>query len=979
MKSRAVIITTGIGAFLIAAAIGYVAVRTFSGDTGPSPAPSDILSAPIVGGGGTFPVVVPVAYDGDVDAAMVDLSEQVNAARVVASDLEITLEPSAGSGIALEPVGAEASAEAGSPSGGSPDSPAGGGSGIANPPTTEPAGVVGGTATTTGSSEIPPTTSTAAGEPPSGDSPSSTSTAATETPSTDAPSPTPTPPGDAPSPAGTPSSDDDRATDICTEGGEGCPEGVAGTILALHALPPLGGFAVFNPAVPGAGTREPYPVCPAREDREGTAYFGVSTNRPATITMEYRTREWRPDHGAVDWTEFTTATPAAGDEAWSTWFADDTRADSDPAAWIDTCFELEGLPPRDDYQARFTYTAKDDPSVTATNYLSLVPFTVAGEGGLAPGAQRRPTTILPLGVDQVFVGVTRTPGQQVAISARPRGNPASCNIAGDEHSIYDGEGTVRAVPVSETPIDPGVLSDPAYPYLRDHSISLVNRLDLEEGTDYVVCIYWLDAGPAFDSRVVTESETVNVSTPEAYRPTVVLQRLTNLVGDAQRVEISVPQCGGRTFSYDLTDPTATVRDRTGALQTYGDPIVVCTLDRRLNEVNRRGILVNTAVRDSGGNWSTGGAYIRTNVTCGTSPCLLRLNELAMLPLPVVEAGGECGTGFGTGCLRGTISAGDAIIELRYDGSVGSGGSSWVIGEPTPFDDSPPPLPEDPRISVSKTLELIDGHPTNGARARLTFVADRPVTLDVAVTGTGPTEEACSLGSVDGVSRTTPAMTHTVTLEPLCLGRGYRLTVTAADASGRLADVVGEGLRTPGNTIDFSVPPVLLTTDMSASISMAHDDHSHTVYVHPVRATSSDVTGPVGFNLGWTWPTADREAARRGGWSLFGLHGQANACGEPGAAPLEVFARRTPTGIPLQSHLLASQNGAGISFVVDIYANRTPGRAVTRDCARGELEESVVLSTDASLADLFDGLTLTSDSGRVRLTIRAVNFRSELIG
>ena len=948
MERRLITIIVGIGVFAAAALAGYWTVRGLAGDTAtPAAQTTTSTSPPEQVAEKGIPVVVPAPYMGDVDDAIVALAEDTYASRVTAAGSEIPLDPA---GKVLEAPGT-ADAGDGTASSGGDGSPSGD-STTAAPATAAPAG-----STTVGTAATAPSTSGIGETPGGGSSPA------------EAGLPTP---GGVPLP-------EERAVDTCTEGGTGCPEGVSGTILAIRTLPPLAGMAESDPPVPGSGEGLSLPECPAREAREGTAYFGVATNRPAIITVEYRTREWRPERGAVPWTTFTTTTSDAADARWARWFADDTASDRDPASWIDTCFVLEGLAPRDDYEARFTYAAKEDPTVTATNFRRLVPFTVPGSDGSAPGSRRRPTTVLPLGIGQLFVGTTRTAEQQLAVVARPGNDPASCEIAGAERSIPRGAGTVRAATVSERPIDPEVLDDPSYPYFPDYSISVVERLDLEEGTDYVVCIYWLDAGPAFDPTTVTEVETVAVSTPEAYRPTITVQRLTNLVGDADRVFLGFSACGGRSVVYDLTDPAGVARDRAGARQTLAPPKRVCTVDRRLNDIDRRGIRIDMTVQRSDGTTASGTVSIRTNLSCDATPCRLRLNELAMVALPEIAVGGDCRPGFGSGCLSGSVPAGDAVIELTYDPSAGSRAATWSVGSPSPFTDSPPPLPEDPRVAVTTDYRLVDGHPAGGARATLSFVADRPVTLQATIGAASPSDDVCSLGPVESYSSASLSTTHTVTFDPLCLGQGYRVTVTAADETGRIAEVVGEIPPTSDNTIVLFVPPALLTTEMSVSVSAPDSDHSHTVSVHPAVARAFDVTGPVSFDLGWTWPAEDRLAARDAGWQLFGLRGQANACGQPGARDLEVFARRTARGVPVRSSMYAAQDGAEISLVVDVFENRPIGGAVLRDCVPGDAEESIVLRSNVSIEDLFRGITLTSDSGLVRFTIRAVGFRASLIG
>ncbi len=943
MNSRSKTIALGFATFAAASAIGYFGALALNTDTAtPTTGEPTYEEA--------LPVVVPMAFDGDVNVAIDALSEQTDAARTIASELEITLEPDETSGISLEPI-----------VGSSNRAPATGAPGTTTP------------GDTTAPSDTAAPATIAPEDAAPGDTSAPTDTPAPAASEDESPAATPdigTPPGDVSPPP------EERATDTCTSGGGDCPDGISGTILAIRDLPPLAGRVTFNPPPPGTTPRISSPVCPAREPREGTAYFGASTNRPALITMQYRTAGARPGFEDNPWTTVSFATSDAGDSAWARWFGDDTASASDPASWIQTCFSLEDLPARTDYLARFTFADKDDPSIQARPYQNVIPFSVTGRDGLTPGTQRRPTTALPLGIDQLFIGVTRTPEQDVAVAARRGRDLAVCEIGGDERGIYTGDGTIRSVPLSETEIDPAILRERAYPYFTDYSVSVVERLDLEEGTDYVVCLYWLDEGPAFDRQVVTETEAIVVSTPEAYRPKIMLQRVTNLIGDVDRVTVSVPGCSGVT-SFDLTDSSVTARGRTGILQTYSDPIELCTFDSGLNEVNRRGIRVNTTIMRGDGTSASNGVYVRTDVTCRTVPCLLRLNELAMLPLPDVTLGDECGTGFGTGCLSGTISAGDAVIEIRYLSSTGSGLSNWSIGNPSAIEDAPPPLAEIPQVAVTTSYALIDATPRSGARATLTFVADRPVSLEASVADVFSAGEICSLGSVDGYASTTLALTHTVTLDPLCLGQGYRITVNARDEAGQLADIVGGVPRTFDNSVELNVPTLLLRTEISATVAAPHDDHAHTVYVRPVRANAFDSIGTFGFNLGWTWPPADRNAARRAGWEMYGVSGQANACGRSGAGNLEVFARRTSRGLPVQAFMAAGQAGADITFVVDIYENRPVGGVVLRDCVRGDLEESITVQANVSLGDLLDGVTMSSDTGLAEFTIMVVPLSSDL--
>jgi hypothetical protein len=872
-------------------------------------------------------VIVPVPFDGDPAIAAETLAEQVNASRTIASEIGVVLEPSSPSGIETQPVIGSVAVEM--------------------PEDTVDASATTSTGGTTSTQAAPGTTS------------------APETEETSLPPPSGAPPAE------------ETATDSCVDGGEGCPEGISGTILAIHELPPFAGVAQFRPPAPGSGFSVHSPVCPPREEEEGKAHFGVSTNRPANIIMEYRTAEWRESEGSIPWTVFSTATPVTDEGTWNAWAADHTADPRDTRSWIQHCFTLEGLPPRDDYEARFRYQDKYDTSITAVNFVRIVRFVVPGRDGLDPGAQRRPTTVIPLGMDQLFVGMTREPEQDVAVVAREGIDPAMCDTAGDMRAIYSGTDTIRAVVTSDNPIDREVLGDPAYPYLLEHSQSVVTRLDLEEGTDYVLCIYWLAPGPAFDPVVVEIAESIPASTPEAYRPTIVLHGLTNLFGELDLVRVRVPGCG--THDYNLSDPSATVRDRADILSTSGPQIELCTLTNGLTEIDRRGIRVETLLVATGAETSeSGGAYIRTDLECRTATCLIRLPEMALVPLPRIPADdSDCGSGFGVGCLSdGMRSAGDVIIEIQFDATAGSGISSWGIGEAAEFDDTPPPLAENPQIDLQSAVELIGGHPTNGALATITVEADRPVTLNVEVGDVATLDEPCSLGPIEGYSSTALSTTHSFTLDPLCLGQKYMLAITATDESGDVATIVGQRPWIPAGLVELYVPPVSVTTEMSATITAPDNDQRHRVQMGRVVARSDDVItgGPFAFYLGWTVDPDAIAAALRSGWRMPGTF----ACGSPGAGPLE-YHGRSRLGVRTGRNAYATQNGLHITVPVDIYRILPIGGAIVGDCVPGAFVEGVLLSADIGLEELFDGVTITSESGSVVFTIRATRFRSELIG
>ena len=253
-----------------------------------------------------------------------------------------------------------------------------------------------------------------------------------------------------------------------------------------------------------------------------------------------------------------------------------------------------------------------------------------------------------------------------------------------------------------------------------------------------------------------------------------------------------------------------------------------------------------------------------------------------------------------------------------------------------------------------------------------------MTLSVSLADSSDT---CSLGNPAGYDSTTLSATHSFTLDPLCLGLVYQFAASATDESGRSATIVGESSLVPEGLVELYVPLVAVTTELTATITVPTNDRLHTVYVRPVMARTDDarIGGTLVRSLYWTWPEADRTAAEIAGWQLFGLDGQANACGSAGARPLEVSGRRAVGGGISRSNLFVNQDGTEITVLVDIYQNQLIRGAVLGECVPGDLIEGVELTAAVSVDDLLGGVTLSSESGSVVFTITATGFRSELGG
>ncbi len=189
-----------------------------------------------------------------------------------------------------------------------------------------------------------------------------------------------------------------RAVDTCADGSESetCPEGVAGTVLAIRDLPDLAGIGNFDPHAPGSAPYNFWPECSPITPGVGTVQLGVATNRPAVTSVEYHPTSPHllpePPRGLLQWSAFhrdlalerlEITTPDAAEPAWESWAADETAGYDDPRFWIDHCVPISDLAPGD-YIARFVFTDKYDASVSI-RYPHYIRFSVPGAEGVAPG------------------------------------------------------------------------------------------------------------------------------------------------------------------------------------------------------------------------------------------------------------------------------------------------------------------------------------------------------------------------------------------------------------------------------------------------------------------------------------------------------------------------------------------------------------------------------------------------------------------
>jgi hypothetical protein len=597
--------------------------------------------------------------------------------------------------------------------------------------------------------------------------------------------------------AGTP---DDRAVDLCAEpeAPDGCPDGVGGFILlAIEGLPPYEGAVSMEPYPPGGAPTIRHAECERLTPELGTVQLGLTANRPSDITVTIQ--QWFDDESLGEDIAVSVSSSEAQEAAWLAW-REDEAPEGDPRSWIRHCLVFTGLPEgvyigRAEFTDRFGGDALDLPEDSP--YFS---FLVAEPSDTGPVQTRRPTRLSGLFVDLLYVSVTRDPAQRVIGRAVAAGE--SCDPGGDIDSLYrSAPGVIQARVTGDVEIPAERLGSPDYPYWPSHSRSVGMLLALEEGTDYTLCLYWVnESGPAFATRSIVLTEQIPVSTPSAYRPRITVTGINDdlgaiKAGTATDVVVSgrhfFPECR-RTFTrFDNAIP-----NRLGNWFQLDEPL--CAPQSGLwDVVNRGAMIIDTEVVFEGERHYRG-AYLRMDLLCPTSPCPPRPPESALIPLPgVVTERRLCGSGWG-GCSGDSPERrlGVVALTIDYDRTPGNGATSWQIGEPGGFTVTPAPLPTEPRLAV----KIVDRPPppftrsdgaTIDAGLEITVQADRavswtaivePVGSDgdpICLVGPHPEPHSANSPAAPGL-RPAPVIFR---LSGLCVGSAYTITFTGSDGEG----------------------------------------------------------------------------------------------------------------------------------------------------------------------------------------------------
>ncbi|MEZ5175143.1 MAG: hypothetical protein R2823_02940 [Acidimicrobiia bacterium] len=774
-----------------------------------------------------------------------------------------------------------------------------------------------------------------------------------------------------------------------------CPEGVGGTVLAIRSLPDLVGLGVFQPSPPGAAPYNGYPECPPVSPTAGTVQLGITTNRPATTRVEYHPTSPHllppPPDGLTSWgafhpdlpiESFEVMTPTAAEAPWVAWVEDEAAGYDDPRYWIHHCRQISDLAPGD-YIARFIFTDKYDPTIVYTR--SPMRFRVPDADGAVRVLRRRPVSLVGYGIDRLYVAATRKPDQVLQVAAYERDGTESCDTGGDPASLrLREEGRLDGRLIADDEIPRDVLTDPEYPYFREHSRSVLTQMHLTEGTDYLVCVYWLSVGgPSFEPVAVEEAEAAYVSTPEAYRPTIRLHGFVNLFGEVEGAQAAMwdLDCSGHYMAFE---------GRFESERRLDPSVVLCERSTQLTDWNLNGIPISTIANEVSRGSLERRNRLRVNLSCVTAPCPARSSEIALVPLPDVPTVRRlCGSGWGSGCddeipMR---SAGNALIEISFDATPGNGATRWSIGNTEGFTDTPPPVPEDPRIDASSTASVVrDGTTGAPASAKLdvTVRADRPVTLSMDIVSDAEGGDACFVGLPSSYRADEPATTHSFTFHDLCLFESYRIVVNGADAAGRPTRLLDPATRDwTTNTFDALTPALRLEMVGTLEVTPPSDGFWHHLRMSPLSITP-DLAGtdaprrflfPGSTEVDWLRLPGVQSEVGASGWSVFSraCGGVSWACGLPSAGPLSIT--NADDGIRPGIHVpYVGSTMNDVAIVVDINRGGAPDFGDPDiPCSAGASIKQVELRGTVSLQDLFAGVELTSESGSVRVTLRAIRW------
>ncbi len=641
-----------------------------------------------------------------------------------------------------------------------------------------------------------------------------------------------------------------------------CPDGVGGTVLALDSLPPMDGMVALSPAAPGTAPFPYFPECPAQDLAPGDLLVGLTVNRPASIELSYSHADgaaWTTDSDT-----FTTAGPS--EDAWNTWAASGSSSPTDPEQWIDVCHVIHGLAPGE-YRIQATFTDSSDPTQSFV-YPADAPLTarVADASGAVPGHTRRPTVVLPDGVDRILVNALAPSDQYIAMVAIPAGGdtPGSggvcdASLMDPSHALPDGD--IVGVPLTQETLPDSVVNAPDYPYLPNQNLSLTSDFTLETGTDYTVCLFWMDdrGDPGHPRPVAVEAIPVGIA--EAYHVSLDVVDFVDTSGtlDGSTIggaHVRAIRPGGHLPGSSTECSVGLDAGFSPSGTTWPDANrALCTDMTGITGIVHYGIPIDVTLATPTGGSDHLRSILRVDPRChGT--CVPRDPEMAMVPLPNVDG----------------HSAGDLALRVSYDAAPGNGRTSYSVGD-SRYGSTGPQTPDYPYVDVSTSqphmawaLALRNG--VDVAVSVGLHHADAPMPLHLSFVSGDPREPLCHVGAAPAPRSVTlePAGPRwTATIHGLCAGASYRVEVR--DDAGDIVPVFGPTGWNTTDGHDFSTDPVSVPVHgMIQGMRSQGFDYSFTAYSN-IWVRSPYVPGAYPQALDPAVDSAWVDRLASGGWQM----------------------------------------------------------------------------------------------------------------
>ncbi len=526
-----------------------------------------------------------------------------------------------------------------------------------------------------------------------------------------------------------------RFLDFCADdtGLPGCPAGVGGTVLAPlgGGLESLGDFRLGATLKDASGTGS---ACGT--PGEGDRPLFLWANHPAEFEITYHPVPSRAGPPTT-----LTVSNADFDHPEFLRFADnaaESRLATSP--WPRECFILV---PSDGPWTQYAV------EVDATSFAGVTAsktYNVDIREGPRP-----PVVLNPLDDNAIraFIPVKAT--QAATLSLVHHSDPTTCAeveadgrfgevLPAEESGILLDWG-------SETAYDeasPSWPYDPAYNRQR-----IINVIDLEEGSTYLVCIWWLEsADRSFDGSVVVERERRWITTPNRLTAIVTAKAVQNLSGralaaDSYTVRLS---CASELRSLTIPPSDMTIRE---FLAVPGDP-TLCDYGGRQIRIPTTGSFV-TPGGDRG--------------------------EFALSLDPTSPRGFQTfEVNLSTEAEQGPL----LIVHAFFVEGSDRGGDRWQTGTPIVFE----PLPEEAeglpsQIRIDTLTSGVDADGQDGLRVTAEF--DRPVRLAASLLG-----EPCLSGADPSFASGGFRQTYSFRLDGLCLLTRYSVVLEVEDEAGNSA-------------------------------------------------------------------------------------------------------------------------------------------------------------------------------------------------